>query len=153
MHDALTACEPAPSSGLINTLKKAPANFLDIQDRLLDSTADSLVLLTDLAKGLRTGQSCLAPSDSCSAGVGQAILYPFVIWPQNPPPHPWLPLAAPVHAPGARHGMSLICSLVLRRYRSSGTFLKLFRTAGFQVLGHSCFSARLFSVREDLCAN
>ena len=34
----------------INTLKEAPANFLDIQDRLLDSTADSLVLLTDLAK-------------------------------------------------------------------------------------------------------
>ena len=38
------------AQALINTLKEAPANFLDIQDRLLDSTADSLVLLTDLAK-------------------------------------------------------------------------------------------------------
>ena len=88
------------AQALINTLKKAPANFLDIQDRLLDSTADSVVLL-GFSKGLRTGQSWLAPSDSYYAGgaaLGQARLYPFVMWPQNPPPHPRLPLAAPVHA-------------------------------------------------------
>ena len=110
------------AQALINTLKEAPANFLDIQDRLLDSTADSLVLLTDLAKAFERVNPWLAPSDSYYAGgaaLGQAILYPFVIWRQNPPPHPRLPLAAPVHAPGARHGTSLICSLVLRRYRSS----------------------------------
>ena len=74
------------------------------------------------SKGFRTGQFWLAPSDSYSAGgagLGQTMLYPFVTWPQNPPPHPRLPLAASVHAPGARHGTSLICSLVLRRYRSS----------------------------------
>ena len=32
----MCACEPCQAEALINTLKKAPANFLDNQDRLLD---------------------------------------------------------------------------------------------------------------------
>lgn len=109
------------AQALINTLKEAPANFLDIQDRLLDSTADSLVLLTDLAKAFERVNPGWLLQILTMLGVphwvrqysihllyGRRTLHRIQGF-----------LLPPVHAPGARHGTSLICSLVLRRYRSS----------------------------------
>ena len=172
------------AQALINTLKEAPANFLDIQDRLLDSTADSLVLLTDLAKAFERVNPGWLLQILTMLGVPHWVRqYSIHLLYGRRTLHRIQGFLLPPLS--MRQGLAmgrassvllfcvaidpLICALnrvpavrTLKAYMddnategqgstwiaSSQERFEALRTAGFQVLGHSCFSARPFSVRE-----